>query len=46
MSKIESLQEDPNVAQIRNSNDEAIRRSKAKTYTHSAVSDVVFTRIM
>jgi len=46
MSEIQPLQEDPTVAQIRNYNDEAIRRSKAKTCIHSAVSDIVFTRIM
>jgi len=46
MSEIQPLQEDPTVAQIRNYNDEVIRRAKAKTYIHSVVSDVVFTRIM
>ena len=46
MSEIQSLQEDPTVAQIRNYNDEAIRRSKAKTCIHSAISNVVFTIIM
>jgi len=46
MSEIQPLQEDPTVAQIRNYNDEVIRRAKAKTCIHSTVSDVVFTRIM
>jgi len=46
MSEIQPLQEDLTVAQIRNYNDEAIRRSKAKTCIHFTVSDVVFTRIM
>jgi len=46
LSEVQSLQEDPTVAQIRNYNDEAIRRSKAKTYVHFVVSDVIFTRIM
>jgi len=45
MSEIQLLQEDPNVAQIRNYNDEVIRRTKAKTCIHSVVFDVVFTRI-
>jgi len=35
-----------NLAQIKNYNDEAIRRSKAMTCIHSIVSNVVFTRIM
>jgi len=46
MSEIQLLQEDPTVAQIRNYNDEVIRRAKVKTCIHFAVSDVVFTRIM
>jgi len=46
MSKIQPLQEDPTVAQIRNYNGEAIRRSKVKTCIHSIVSDIVFTKIM
>jgi len=46
MSEIQLLQEDPTVAQIKNYNDEVITRLKAKTCIHSAVSDVVFTRIM
>jgi len=46
MSEIQLLQEDPTVAQIRNYNDEVIGRAKAKTCIYSAVSDVVFTRIM
>jgi len=46
MSEIQLLEEDPIVAQIRNYNDESIRRSKAKTCIHSVVTDVVFTRIM
>jgi len=46
MSEIQPLQEDPTIAQIRNYNDELIRRAKAKTCIHFAVSDVVFTRIM
>ena len=46
MSEIQPLQEDLTVAQIRNYNDEVIRRAKAKTCIHSVVSDVVFTRIM
>jgi len=46
MFEIQPLQEDPTVAQIRNYNDEAMRRSKAKTCIHSDVSDIVFTRIM
>jgi len=46
MSEIQPLQEDPTVAQIKIYNDEVIRRVKAKTCIHSAVSDVVFTRIM
>jgi len=46
MFEIQPLQEDPTVAQIRNYNDEVIRRAKAKTCIHSVVSDVVFTRIM
>ena len=46
MFEIQPLQEDPTVAQIRNYNDEVIRRAKAKTCIHSIVSDVVFTRIM
>ena len=46
MYAIQSLQEDPTVAQIRNYNDELIRRAKAKTCIHSVVFDVVFTRIM
>jgi len=46
MSEIQPLQEDPTVAQIRNYNDEVIRRAKAKTCIHSVVSDVVFTKIM
>jgi len=46
MSEIQPQQEDPTVAQIRNYNDEAMRRLKAKTCIHCVVSDVVFTRIM
>jgi len=46
MSEIQPLQKDPTIAQIRNYNDEVIRRAKAKTCMHSVVSDVVFTRIM
>jgi len=46
MSEIQPLQEDPTVAQIRNYNDEKMRRSKAKTCIHSVVFDIVFTRIM
>jgi len=46
MFEIQPLQEDPTVAQIRNYNDEAIRRAKVKTCIHSTISDVVFTRIM
>jgi len=46
MSEIQPLQEDPTVAQIRNYNDEVMRRSKAKTCIHCVVSDVVFTRIL
>jgi len=34
MSEIPPLQEDPTVAQIRNYNDEAMRRSKAKICIH------------
>jgi len=43
---IQPLQEDLTVAQIKNYDDEAIRRLKAKTCIHSAISDIVFTRIM
>jgi len=46
ISEIQPLQEDRTIAQIRNYNDEVIRRVKAKTCIHSDVSDVVFTRIM
>jgi len=46
MSEIQPLQEDPTVAQIRNYNNEVIRTAKAKTCSHSAISDVVFIRIM
>jgi len=46
MSEIQLLQEDPIVAQIKNYNDEAMRRSKAKTSIHCVVSDIVFTRVM
>jgi len=46
MSETQALQENSIVAQIRNYNDEVMRRSKAKTCIHCAVSDVVFTRIM
>ena len=46
MSEIQPLQEDPTVAQIRNYNDEVIRRAKANTCIHSVVFDFVFTRIM
>ena len=46
MSEIQPLQEDPTIAQIINYNDEAMRKSKAKTCIHSVVSDIVFTRIM
>jgi len=45
MFEIQPLQEDPTVAQIRNYNDEAMGRSKAKTCIHSVISDI-FTRIM
>ena len=45
-SDVQLLQEDPTVAQIRNYNDEAIKRSKVRTCFHSIVSDAVFTRIM
>ena len=46
ISEIQPLQENPTVAQIKNYNDEVIRRAKAKICIHSVVSDVVFTRIM
>jgi len=46
MSEIQPLQEDPTIAQIRNYNDEAMRRLKAKTCIYSVVSGIVFTRIM
>ena len=45
-SEIQSLSENPTVAEIRNYNEEARTRSKAKTCIHSEVSDVVFTRII
>jgi len=46
MSDIQLLKEDPTVAQIKNYNDEAMRRLKAKTCIHSVVSDIIFTRIL
>jgi len=46
MFEIQPLQKDPTISQIRNYNDEVIRKAKAKTCIHYAVSDVVFTRIM
>ena len=46
MSEIQLLQEDPTIAQIRNYNNEAMRRTKIKTCIHCVVSDIVFTRIM
>ena len=42
----QSLQADPTVAQIRVFNEERKMRAKAKPCIHSAVSDVVFTRII
>jgi len=46
MSEIQPLQEDLTVSQIKNYNDETMKRSKAKTCIHSVVSDIVLTRIM
>jgi len=46
MFEIQPLQENLTVAQIRNYNDEVMRRSKVNTCIHYVVSDVVFTRSM
>jgi len=46
ISEIQPLQANPTVAEIINHNEELRTRSKAKTNIHSAVSDVVFTRII